>query len=68
MLFANRKPKNRRKQGEPRWRLPAIDWRRVAMSMASLAILGAGVAVETVVTGSTMRATSRATPAASIAW
>ena len=44
MLFANRKPKNRRKQGEPRWRLPAIDWRRVAMSMASLAILGAGVA------------------------
>ncbi len=44
MLFANRKPKNRRKQGEPRWRLPAIDWRRAAMSLFSLATVAAGVA------------------------
>ncbi len=44
MLFAKRKPKNRRKQGEPRWRLPAIEWRRVAMSMFSLGVVAAGVA------------------------
>ncbi len=43
-LFGPRKPKNRRKQGEPRWRLPAIDWRRVATSLFGAAILGAGVA------------------------
>ncbi len=44
MLFAKRKPKNRRKQGETRWRLPAIEWRRVAMSMFSLGVVAAGVA------------------------
>ncbi len=43
-LCGPRKPKNRRKQGEPRWRLPAVDWRRVATSLFGAAILGAGVA------------------------
>lgn len=44
-LFGPRKPKNRRKQdGEPRWRLPAIDWRRAATSMLGAAILGGGIA------------------------
>lgn len=41
------RPRNRRKQGEPRWRLPAIDWRRCAITVASLAVVGvacAGVA------------------------
>lgn len=37
------KPRNRRKQGERRWRLPAIDWRRLATTLASLAALAAAV-------------------------
>lgn len=44
MLFAKRKPRNRRKQGDARWRLPAIDWRRLAMSAFSLASVAAGAA------------------------
>ncbi len=43
-LFLKRKPKNRRKQGESRWRLPAIDWRRAAMSAFSLAAVGTVIA------------------------
>ena len=37
------KPRNRRKQGERRWRLPALDWRRLATTLASLAALAAAV-------------------------
>ena len=37
------RPKNRRKQTERRWRLPAIDWRRWVMSLVSLASIGAVV-------------------------
>jgi cell division protein FtsQ len=36
------KPKNRRKQTESRWRLPAVDWRRFAATALSLAVFGAG--------------------------
>lgn len=35
---------NRRKQGERAWRLPAIDWRRLAATAASIAALGGAVA------------------------
>ncbi|MBV6418138.1 MAG: Cell division protein FtsQ [Steroidobacteraceae bacterium] len=38
------RPKNRRKQAERAWRLPAIDWRRAGVAAASLAVLGGGVA------------------------
>lgn len=38
------KPRNRRKQVERRWRLPTIDWRRLAATVASLAALGGTVA------------------------
>lgn len=34
------RPKNRRKQTERAWRLPDIDWRRLAATLASLAALG----------------------------
>lgn len=34
------RPKNRRKLEERRWRLPAIDWRRLAAATASVAVLG----------------------------
>ena len=35
------KPRNRRKQVERRWRLPAIDWRRLATTVVSLGALAA---------------------------
>lgn len=38
------KPKNRRRQTQPRWRLPAIDWRRLGATAASLAALGGAIA------------------------
>ena len=41
-MWGPRRPKNRRKEGEPRWSLPAIDWRRVATSMAGAAIVAGG--------------------------
>ncbi|MGE0581825.1 MAG: cell division protein FtsQ/DivIB [Steroidobacteraceae bacterium] len=37
------RPKNRRKQVERRWHLPAIDWRRLAATVASLAAVGGAV-------------------------
>jgi cell division protein FtsQ len=38
------RPKNRRKQTERRWRMPAVNWRRLAVSAASLAAVCAVVA------------------------
>ena len=38
-MLGTRKPKNRRRQEGRRWRLPAVDWRRVALSGASVATL-----------------------------
>ncbi len=37
------RPQNRRKQTERAWRLPAIDWRRFAATLASVAALGVAV-------------------------
>jgi len=36
--------RNRRKQTEPAWRLPSIDWRRLAATAGSLAALGGAIA------------------------
>jgi cell division protein FtsQ len=44
-----KRPQNRRKQNEPRLRLPAINWRRWGISAATLAVLIAGVAALSVV-------------------
>ena len=38
-MLGTRKPKNRRRQEGRRWRLPVVDWRRVALSVASVATL-----------------------------
>jgi cell division protein FtsQ len=38
-MIAARKPRNRRLGEARRWTLPAIDWRRVAVSMGGLALL-----------------------------
>ena len=38
------RPKNRRKQSERAWRLPQVDWRRLAATAASLAVLAGAVA------------------------
>lgn len=35
------RPKNRRKSSERRWRLPSLDWRRLAATAASLAAVAA---------------------------
>ena len=44
-MFAIGKPRNRRRQRREtegqRWRLPAVQWRRVGLSLASLALLAA---------------------------
>ena len=40
------RPKNRRKQSEPRWRMPDVDWRRLGVAAAvvvSLAVLALAV-------------------------
>jgi cell division protein FtsQ len=40
MAFALARPRNRRKEDEPRrWRLPQVDWRRAGMSLLGVAIL-----------------------------
>jgi cell division protein FtsQ len=39
------RPKNRRKTGEPRFRWPQVDWRRLGLTAAGLAVIGGAVAL-----------------------